>query len=191
MKSSTCCSTRWTAALLDAVDGLALSASGAVALRRELVRPGWRVFGPTIRGRSSRRRWRTWSRTRSRRFERRRLVMDEWAAWSRGNPSSMLNDLRKTAWTGRYVTACNRTRVAAQRPRRRHRGVVLNDPAGRPDSACFQCHVMLRADVLEIRLEPERRDSHKTRLGSCPRSISVPAPTPETPENRRTPYVGP
>ena len=38
-------------------------------------------------------------------FERRRLLMDEWAVWSRGNPSSMLNDLWKTAWTGRYVTA--------------------------------------------------------------------------------------
>ena len=37
----------------------------------------------------------------------------------------------------------------------------------------------------------QRCDRRKTRLSSCPQSASVPAPRPETPENRRTPYAGP
>ena len=34
-------------------------------------------------------------------------------------------------------------------------------------------------------------DRRRTRLSSCPQSASVPAPRPETPEGRRTPYAGP
>ena len=64
-------------------------------------------------------------------------------------------------------------------------------PRWKARSGVLLCHVMRRTDVLEIRLEPALRDSHKTPLSSCPQSASVPAPRPETPENRRTPYVGP
>jgi len=53
------------------------------------------------------------------------------------------------------------------------------------------CHVMLRNDVLEIRLEPHLRDSHKTPLSSCPLSVSLPAPRPEKPENQTAPFVAP